>query len=388
MVAIRVEEVTKNYGDLRVLDAISFVIPDGEFAVLLGPSGCGKTTLLRCIAGLESPNSGRTYIGEELVNDVPPGDRDLAMVFQNLALFPHMTVGENIAFPLKVRGTAAQTMSDKVREVSRLLGIEDLLQKVPRDLSGGEQQRVEIGRAIAREPKAFLMDEPLSSLDAPLRAQLRSELKRIQRELGVTTLYVTHDQAEALALADKIGVINRGALLQYDSPRTVFENPSSAFVARFVGDPQANIFDVRLTEKPAPSPAREKAKAYAVEGDGFQLAIPDATARLLLDKSGGSSTEAIQVSIRPEEVGADTSRGAADDAIPGRVALDEPLTLYRVLTVDLTGRDGELPASPTKTTMRVVVPREMKIALGQKIWLRLNVQKMHFFEKATGQVIL
>ncbi|MGH9918814.1 MAG: ABC transporter ATP-binding protein, partial [Nitrososphaerales archaeon] len=335
MATIRVEDVEKTYGDSKALNRVSFTVSNGEFSVLLGPSGCGKTTLLRCIAGLERPDSGHIYIGDEKVDLFPPGQRDIAMVFQTVSLFPHMTVAENISFPLKVRGSSVQAMGDKVREVAKLLSIEGLLDKAPKELSGGEQQRVEIGRAIAREPKAFLMDEPLSSLDSPLRAQLRGELKRIQREVGATILYVTHDQAEALALADRIGVMNRGALLQYDKAQNVFEKPSSAFVAKFVGDPQANVMNVKVVRVDGNADLSQQSQTYAIVGEGFRSSIPGTIARDILEKAkvlqqeGPQADGAIQVSIRPEDIQIATSPGDSGGEVKGRVVMDETLTLYR-----------------------------------------------------------
>jgi len=387
--------VEKTYGDSKVLNRVSFAVSDGEFSVLLGPSGCGKTTLLRCIAGLERPNSGHIYIGEERVDSFPPGQRDIAMVFQTVSLFPHMTVAENISFPLKVRGSSVQAMGEKVREVAKLLSIEGLLDKAPRELSGGEQQRVEIGRAIAREPKAFLMDEPLSSLDSPLRAQLRAELKRIQREVGATILYVTHDQAEALALADRIGVMNGGALLQYDRAQNVFERPSSAFVARFVGDPQANIMNVKVIRADGPAAFPQQSQAFAIVGEGFRLSIPDTTARDILEKvrivqQGGPRADgAIQVSIRPEDIQVATSPGESGGEIKGRVVLDETLTLYRLLTVELDGYQGPASGdSPRRTSIKVLSEKESKFGLGDEVWLRPDLGKAHYFERTTGAAIL
>ena len=394
MATIRVEDVEKSYGDSKVLNRVSFTVSDGEFSVLLGPSGCGKTTLLRCIAGLERPDSGHIYIGEEMVDSFPPGRRDIAMVFQTVSLFPHMTVAENISFPLKVRGSSVQAMGDKVREVAKLLSIEGLLDKAPRELSGGEQQRVEIGRAIAREPKAFLMDEPLSSLDSPLRAQLRAELKRIQREVGTTTLYVTHDQPEALALADRIGVMHRGTLLQYDRAQNVFERPSSAFVARFMGDPQANIMNVKVVRADGPAAFPQQSQAYAIVGDGFRSSIPDTTARDILEKvrtlqRGAPQADGeIQVSIRPEDIHVATSSESGGE-IKGRVVLDETLTLYRLLTVELDG--GQSPASgdsPGRTSLKVLSEKGSKFGLGDEVWLRPDLGKAHYFERTTGAAIL
>ena len=368
MATIRVEDVEKTYGDSKVLNRVSFSVSDGEFSVLLGPSGCGKTTLLRCIAGLERPDSGHIYIGEENVDAFPPGRRDIAMVFQTVSLFPHMTVAENISFPLKMRGSSVQAMAEKVREVAKLLSIEGLLDKAPRELSGGEQQRVELGRAIAREPKAFLMDEPLSSLDSPLRAQLRAELKRIQREVGATTLYVTHDQAEALAMADRIGVMNGGTLLQYDSAQDVFGRPSSAFVARFVGDPQANILNVKVIRADGPADSPQQSQGYAIVGEGFSSPIPSTTAREILEKvrtlqrGGPQADEAIQVSIRPEDIHVATSPGESGGEIKGRVVLDETLTLYRLLTVELDSDRGLASSdSPGRTSIKGPIRKGIQV---------------------------
>lgn len=395
MATIRVEDVEKTYGDSKVLHRVSFTVSDGEFSVLLGPSGCGKTTLLRCIAGLERPDSGHLYIGEEKVDLFPPGQRDIAMVFQTVSLFPHMTVAENISFPLKVRGSSVQAMEDKVREVANLLSIEGLLDKAPRELSGGEQKRVEIGRAIAREPKAFLMDEPLSSLDSPLRAQLRAELKRIQREVGATILYVTHDQAEAFALADRIGVMNRGTLLQYDNARNVFERPSNAFVARFVGEPQANIMNVKVIRADGPADFPQQSRTYAIVGEGFRSSISETTARDILEKvrilqqGEPQGDGAIQVSIRPEDIQIATSPGESDGEIKGRIVLDEPLTLYRLLTVELDGGQGPASGgSPGRTSFRVLSEKESKFGIGDEVWLRPDLGRAHYFERTTGAAIL
>jgi ABC-type sugar transport system ATPase subunit len=317
------------------------------------------------------------------------------MVFQTVSLFPHMTVAENISFPLKVRGSSVQAMGDKVREVAKLLSIEGLLDKAPRELSGGEQQRVEIGRAIAREPKAFLMDEPLSSLDSPLRVQLRAQLKRIQREMGATVLYVTHDQAEALALADRIGVMNTGTLLQYDRARNVFERPSNSFVARFLGDPQANIVNAKVVRADGPAAFPQQPEAYAIVGEGFRTSIPDATAHNILEKvrtlqqEGPQADGAIQVSIRPEDIQVATSPGESGGGIKGRVVLDETLTLYRLLTVVLDGDQGPASGdSPGPTSLKVLSEKESKFGLGDEVWLRPDLGKAHYFERTTGAAIL
>jgi multiple sugar transport system ATP-binding protein len=386
MVEIRVEGVSKSYGKVEVLDNVSFVVGDGEFTVLLGPSGCGKTTLLRCVAGLENVDKGEIYIGSELANPLLPRDRDLSMVFQGFSLFPLMSVRENIAFPLKVRGVGKQATDERVREVAKLLGIDQVLDKSPKEISGGEQQRVAIGRAIAREPKAFLMDEPLSSLDAPLRAQLRSELKRIQKEIGVTTLYVTHDQGEALALADKIGVINRGSLLQYGTTQSVFQTPSSAFVARFVGDPQTNIMSVSLVS--GGGTAGGSVGQQFARGGGVSIPVSDATGTTLKEKLGAKQRESgqslsMQVSVRPEDIELQLT-DPPGDANQGTVFLDEPLTLYRLVTVRLG--DGS-PADGNSTNVKVLTAKDLKVEVGQRVWLRFNPAKAHFFDSETGDLL-
>jgi multiple sugar transport system ATP-binding protein len=394
MVEIRVEGVSKSYGRIEVLDQVSFVVEAGEFAVLLGPSGCGKTTLLRCVAGLEKVDRGEIYLGGELVNDLSPMERDLAMVFQGFSLFPTMTARENIAFPLNVRRVGKQEVDARVNEVAGILGIEHLLDKSPKEFSGGEQQRVAIGRAIVREPKAFLMDEPLSNLDAPLRAQLRSELKRLQKEIGVTTLYVTHDQAEAFALADEIGVLNRGTLLQYGPPATIFRAPSTAFVARFVGDPQANIINVTLESD------GEKG-GYIMRSEGFSLHVPDSVAApaeqgVKAMRGAGGTGAGLQVSIRPEDIELRTrptvmAEAEADDELAkGRILLDEPLTLYRVVTVKLS--DGAAAESRTlrdshATSVKVLVDKESRLETGQQVWLRFKPGKFRFFDRETGAAL-
>src|SRR6185369_6879038 len=243
---IKFQNVTKKFGDSAVVDDLSLEIEDGEFVVLLGPSGCGKTTTLRMLAGLETVTSGDIYVGGERINDVPTQQRDLAMVFQSYALYPHMTIAENIAYPLRVRKLDRDERENRVSRVARMLEIEALLQRRPRQLSGGERQRVALARAIVREPRAYLMDEPLSNLDARLRVQMRGELKRLQHELRTTTIYVTHDQAEAMTLASRVAVMNKGRVQQFDTPLNIYNQPANRFVAEFVGSPSMNFIDGRI----------------------------------------------------------------------------------------------------------------------------------------------
>src|SRR5215211_857088 len=243
---IEFRNVSMNFGRTLVVDDLSLEIRDGEFVVLLGPSGCGKTTTLRMLAGLESVSSGDIFIGGERVNDIPTQHRDLAMVFQSYALYPHMTIAENIAYPLRVRKLDKARRTERVKRVAAMLEIESLLERKPRQLSGGERQRVALARAIVREPRAYLMDEPLSNLDARLRVQMRGELKRLQHQLGTTTIYVTHDQAEAMTLASRVAVMKKGRLQQFDTPLNIYNHPVNRFVAEFVGSPSMNFMDGRI----------------------------------------------------------------------------------------------------------------------------------------------
>src|SRR6185503_8556840 len=245
--SVEFRNVSKDFGGACVVDDLSLEIRDGEFVVLLGPSGCGKTTTLRMLAGLETVSSGEIYIGGERVNDVPTQHRDLAMVFQSYALYPHMTIAENIGYPLRVRKIEKNERADRVHRVAAMLEIEPLLERKPRQLSGGERQRVALARAIVREPRAYLMDEPLSNLDARLRVQMRGELKRLQHELGTTTIYVTHDQAEAMTLASRVAVMRKGRLQQFDTPMNIYNYPVNRFVAEFVGSPSMNFIEGERT---------------------------------------------------------------------------------------------------------------------------------------------
>jgi multiple sugar transport system ATP-binding protein len=243
---IRYERVTKKFGEVVALSDFSLHVADGQFMVMLGPSGCGKTTALRCLAGLEKPTSGIIRIGERIVNNLEPRDRDISLVFQSYALYPHLSVGENIMYPLKIRGVPKEERRRRAKEVADILQIGELLNRPPRALSGGQRQRVALARAIVRNPAAFLMDEPLSNLDAMLRVHTRAELKHLQRSLGITTLYVTHDQAEAMTMADRVAVLNNGVLQQVGSTDDIYRRPVNTFVAAFVGSPSMNMFQVRF----------------------------------------------------------------------------------------------------------------------------------------------
>jgi len=249
LTTLRIRNLTKKYGNVTALENFSLDINSGEFMVLLGPSGCGKTTVLRCVSGLTDPTGGEIFIGNELVNDLPPKDRDVAMVFQNYSLYPHMNVYENIAFPLKMRKTERHKIDERVRNIANLLNIESLLDRKPKEISGGQMQRVALGRALVRKPKIFLMDEPLSNLDAKLRTEMRVEIKKLQKKVEITTLYITHDQVEAMSMADSIGVMQSGRLHQLGSPNTIYNLPANQFVASFIGMPPMNFIECKIIRK-------------------------------------------------------------------------------------------------------------------------------------------
>lgn len=286
MASVRLENLARKAGNTVIIDNISFTVPEGEFWVLVGPSGCGKSTILRTIAGLETATSGNIYIGDTLVNTISARDRDVAMVFQNYALYPHMTVAENLAFGLKMRKINPIKIKERVATVARSLNIDLLLDRKPKQLSGGQQQRVALGRAIAREPQVFLLDEPLSNLDAQLRDDTRAELKQLHSSLNITTIYVTHDQVEAMTLADQIIVLNRGQIQQIGTPNTIYHHPANRMVAAFMGNPPMNILpaiymgNFMVAGQSLPCPPEFKHKYQPREGQGFNLGIRPEQIRL------------------------------------------------------------------------------------------------------------
>ena len=359
MAAIDIGNVVKAYGSTPVIHGISLSVRDGEFAVLVGPSGCGKSTLLRMIAGLESVTGGEVRIGDRVVNDLAPRDRDIAMVFQDYALYPHKNVAENIGFGLRMRGTDTATIEAKVKEAAQILQISHLLDRKPGQLSGGQRQRVAMGRAIVREPKVFLFDEPLSNLDAHLRAEMRAEIKKLHQRFGTTILYVTHDQVEAMTLADRIAILRGGHLEQFDTPDTVYRNPVSTFVAGFVGSPTMNFITATVAGDGA---------AVSLPG-GVTLAAPAALAKRFAGFTGRSVT----LGLRPEHIGIHTGDGPRTAA---RVSLVEPLgaetlALVRIGDVEATGR-----FSP-----------EIGIRPGAEIALSLQLDRAHLFDPESGRAL-
>ena len=345
---ISFRNVSKRFGDTRVVDDLSLEIRDGEFVVLLGPSGCGKTTTLRMLAGLETMSSGDIFIGDERVNDIPTQHRDLAMVFQSYALYPHMTIAENIGYPLRVRKLDKAERTERVVRVAKMLEIESLLERKPRQLSGGERQRVALARAIVREPRAYLMDEPLSNLDARLRVQMRGELKRLQHQLGTTTIYVTHDQAEAMTLASRVAVMKKGRLQQFDTPLQIYNYPANKFVAEFVGSPSMNFID------------------GVVAGGMF---VSEALKIRLSDQQAKLSGR-VTIGIRPEHI--QVLSASEDGAIAATVYVTE-----------LMGNETFVFLSVGENKLIARAPAEFRAELESKVWLRISTDKIHFFDPVT-----
>jgi multiple sugar transport system ATP-binding protein len=397
MAEIVLEDVSKVYGDgITAISDLDLNVKDGEFMVLVGPSGCGKTTALRMVAGLESISEGTIKIDERVVNTVPPKERDIAMVFQNYALYPHMSVYDNMGFGLKLRKLPKEEIDRRVREAASILGLEEFLDRKPKALSGGQRQRVAMGRAIVREPKAFLMDEPLSNLDAKLRVQMRSEISRIQDEIGVTTLYVTHDQVEAMTMGDRVAVIRKGVLQQVDTPQFLYDHPQNLFVAGFIGSPAMNMVEADLI--------REDGSA-AVEFGGVRLELPEEVfaerpdlrafegKRVILglrpeDMEDASlvsevpSTRRIQatVSLR-EALGADV---LVHFAVPAPPVLTEDT---RELAHDV-GQDAveaaEARARAGQSTFLARLSPRTTAREGEPIELAVDVTRFHFFDQETG----
>jgi ABC-type sugar transport system ATPase subunit len=334
----------------KVLDGISFAVADGDFCVLLGPSGCGKSTLLRMIAGLETASSGAIAIGDTRVDHLPPRSRDIAFVFQNYALYPHMSVFDNLAFSLRLRNGSQDQIRGKVLEAARLLELDDLLERKPQELSGGQRQRVAVGRAIVRQPKIFLFDEPLSNLDASLRATMRVELARLHQKLGTTILYVTHDQAEAMTLAKTIIVLNEGKIEQIGSPEAIYHQPASPFVARFVGSPQMNLIEGRLDESGA-----------VLVCDDLRLDLSE----VLKDHPDRSREGALTLGIRPEDL-RPTHEG-------------KPLIRGEVDIVEDLGSDRIIHLKCGKKELVVRLPGHANVRPGEILNLTADSGRLHLF---------
>ena len=355
MARVELDGITRRFDQSVAIADITFEVPDGEFWVLVGPSGCGKSTILRTIAGLESATSGDLYIGDRLVNQVPARQRDVAMVFQNYALYPHMTVAENLAFGLKMRKTDAKTQQERVETMARMLDIGHLLDRKPRQLSGGQQQRVALGRAIARQPQVFLLDEPLSNLDAQLRDGTRSELKQLHQQVGITTIYVTHDQVEAMTLADQIVILDRGKIQQIGDPQSIYTRPANRMVATFLGNPPMNILPVTYREE-----------AFYIQGQRIPCPL-----RLRSLQDG----QQFDLGIRPEHL-----RVSEDAHLITQVSVVEPLGRETLVRVELSSGERS-----QKTTLNVQVSPNVRLIPGDLLPLSLDLSQLFLFDPISGQ---
>lgn len=364
MAKVVLENVTKRFGKVVAVNNVSLVAEDKEFLVLLGPSGCGKTTTLRMIAGLEEADEGRVIIGDDVVNDVPPAARDIAMVFQNYALYPQMTVRDNISFGLKLHKVPKKEIDDRVAEVAQMLGLQDYLKRVPKELSGGQRQRVALARAVVRKPKVFLMDEPLSNLDAKLRVQTREELIRLHQTLGVTTIYVTHDQVEAMTLGSRVAVLENGFLRQVGKPRQVYDNPSNKFVAGFVGTPPCNFVPVTL--------AGTSTLELQVQDLHVKLS-PDQEAKARLVPAGSYTW-----GVRPEDL-----------LISGRTKAPEfSFDFDAVITfIEMMGSETYIHAKLAGAAVVVRASSAFEYNQGETVHLVVNVARTHLFNTETGEAV-
>jgi multiple sugar transport system ATP-binding protein len=345
MASVSFRDIHKAYGKVKVIHGIGFDITDGEFVVLVGPSGCGKSTLLRMLAGLEEITGGEISIDGKVVNDLDSKDRDIAMVFQSYALYPHMTVRENMGFSLKLRKADAKTIGQRVADAARILNLDQLLDRYPRELSGGQRQRVAMGRAIVRDPKVFLFDEPLSNLDAKLRVAMRAEIKALHQRLKTTTVYVTHDQIEAMTMADRIVVMHDGIIEQIGTPLELFDRPGNLFVAQFIGSPAMNVFSGVV-------------RSGQVEGLGAQWPLAPGMA---------AEGQAVSYGVRP------TDLRLAASGIPGRVVIVEP-----------TGAETELLVEVGGQQMVVVIHGRTQAQPADPVHLEFDVAKSHVFDAASG----
>lgn len=355
--SISIQHLSKSFDSTLVVDDLSLEINDGEFVVLLGPSGCGKTTTLRIVAGLEQATSGDILIEGTRVNDLPPQRRDVAMVFQSYALYPHMTVADNIGYPLRVRKLGNERIQSQVRETAALLEIESLLKRKPRELSGGERQRVALARAIVRHPRAFLMDEPLSNLDARLRLQMRGELKHLQQKLATTTVYVTHDQAEAMTLGHRVAVMNKGKLQQFDTPLEIYNRPANRFVAEFVGSPGMNFLD-GVIDVSQPS-FRNQQVSLALNGS-----YPEAFSNI-------DANQRVTMGIRPEDIHVSLSQ--RDDWHQASVYVTE-----------LMGSETFVILQMRETKLTARAAGDFRAEPDSALWIEFDTTKAHFFDSETG----
>ncbi len=366
MATIRFRNVAKSFdnGKVTVIPDLSLEIADKEFVVLVGPSGCGKSTTLRMIAGLEDISSGELYINDKLVNNIPPKDRDIAMVFQSYALYPHMTVYKNMAFALKLKKLPKNEINEKVLWAAKILDIEPYLDRKPRALSGGQRQRVALGRAMVRNPEVFLLDEPLSNLDAKLRTEMRAQITTLHRKLQTTFVYVTHDQTEAMTMADRIVVMEKGEIRQFDTPQKLYNEPADMFVAGFIGSPQMNFIDARITA--------EKGRAF-VEFSGYSFVVPKKRQKSLEDYAGKN----VVLGIRPEHIYSEY-----DADVSGK----SPVTVVAEIA-EMTGNETNIYFDLSGKRHIARVKTERKISAGESVKLYFDPETAYFFDKETTKAI-
>jgi len=353
---VKLEDLTKHFGPVVAAEGINLEVTDGEFVALLGPSGCGKTTTLLMIAGIYKPTRGNVRFDERVVNHLPPKDRNIGMVFQSYALYPHMTVFENLTFPMRIKKMPKSQMQERAQRVADMLGIGALMDRKPGQLSGGQQQRVALGRALAKEPDILLFDEPLSNLDARLRLSMRGEIKRLQMELGITSIYVTHDQVEAMTMADRVAVIKGGVLQAYCPPEELYDEPRTLFIAGFVGNPPMNIWDAEVI--------RENG-TYHARREGMDLVIPPERG----EKAAGHTD--VLLGIRAEDI------AVADEGVPGEVYVVEPM-----------GRDDLLTIRIGEVNIHVLANPELSIKIGDMVHLDFDTHKVQFFDSGTEKSLL
>lgn len=365
MASVTYDHVFKRFGDMVAVNDMNIHIEDKEFLVLVGPSGCGKTTALRLLAGLEEISEGQIRIGDRVVNDVAPKDRDIAMVFQSYALYPHLSVYDNMAFGLKLRKTPKEEIKRRVNEAAEILGIQDLLDRKPRQLSGGQRQRVAVGRAIVREPKVFLFDEPLSNLDAKLRVAMRAEINKLHQRLQTTFIYVTHDQVEAMTMATRIAVINKGILQQVDIPQNLYDHPDNLFVAGFIGSPAMNFFPAKL---------RKTDGRLFVESDGFTISIPQEKAQPYFAHEGKN----IIFGIRPENI-------HDPQFTPPNIHTEK--VEAQVDVTELMGNEIFLHMLSGKNIFVARIDPRSKLRVGEKAQLAFDMDNFHIFDAETEKAI-
>jgi multiple sugar transport system ATP-binding protein len=360
MAKIVLKDLWKKYGDVEAVKGVNLEIKDGEFFSFLGPSGCGKTSTMRMIAGLEEITSGEIWIGDRLVNDLTPAERDVAMAFETYALYPPLTVRQNLAFPLQAQGADKETVAQKVEEVARILQLTDVLDKYPRETSGGHQQRISLGRCIVRTPNVYLFDEPLSHVDSEARREMRGEVKRLQQTFATTAIWVTHDQLEAVALADRIAVMNFGEFQQVGTAEEIYHHPRNVFVASFIGEPPFNFLDGRVVTK-------NGGLAFQIEGFDYTVPVPDHLKERVADRAG----ELLKVGIRPMYM-IPTLTEQEDSLVHGQVYVFEQLGEKGVLTVEL---DGQLH--------RIVTTPDFAGTIGDAVWLSFDTSRVHVFDPET-----